>query len=230
MCRGRDVFDGYSFYGNDGDSVLSGTVEEDVDPSSDLEVTTTSSDLDHSPTSLHHQPSLGLLTEASSESLDQAAGSDDEWDVIDVDVGGEARNGGKGTAATLWSRGVKDKYRLLVTSTPRNSSPLRSSNEKEKYEMDSPQTGLSPARTPESRMSLRRLGSYRSGTSSKAKLTRSQLSLQSLKADGEETGKGRMVSSVSTSAIMEGTPRTRRGAGETLKRMTMSAFRPRPSA
>ena len=48
--------------------------------------------------------------------------SDSEWDVLDMkDIGGFSRNGGR--EATLFSRGIRDKYRLALAPL---TSPVRS--------------------------------------------------------------------------------------------------------
>jgi hypothetical protein len=153
--------------------------------------------------------------------------SDSEWDVVEAE-GGQAvptaRNGGR--EATLWARGFKDKYRLVI-STPRGtSSPLRppaiSRNGSRKGSATSAQSSSnpSPASTPEPpRRPIRRLASVRSSSSTKAGL-RSRRSQLSLVVDDNENRAS------SPSSPGDSTPRK---AGAAIKRLTLSAFQ-RPKA
>lgn len=257
------MFDGYSFYGKDGDSIYSGdegdgdtesnddamaNAAEDGDAtlahnSSSFETDSTDSTLaptlaaDSPPAvrlgsksqrgldSLAESPSDDL-TELSSPVVDkyEEGHSDSDWDILDADVGGEARNGGKGT--TLWARGVKDRYKLLLTSgSPRTSSPLRppiTRNGSRKASGSSLSSATpSPSSTPEPpRRALRRLGSLRTPSNGKLSTRGSQ---RSLKSDVlTETHSRRLAESASSSG--ESTPK-KAGA---FKRLTLSAFRPSP--
>lgn len=51
-----------------------------------------------------------MVEEPDADDGDGEQSEEDDWDVIDANVGGEARNGGKGT--TLWAKGVKDRFVL----------------------------------------------------------------------------------------------------------------------
>ncbi|KAI5479029.1 protein serine/threonine kinase [Pseudohyphozyma bogoriensis] len=182
---------------------------------------------------LHRQPSTVLHSvvegPSSTESVNVDEDHDSDWDVVETEVGGEARNGGKGT--TLWARGVKDRYRLLVsgTGTPkipsRGTSPFRpsppksASSGRRKESSGSAQSSPSPSITPEPRTPLRRLASVRSANSSKAalKTSRSDRSLT------ENRQQARSRRNADTSSV-EGTPKK---AGHTIKRLA-SAFLPVP--
>lgn len=262
VSSGRDVFDGYSFYGKDGDSIYSGD-EGDGDTESNEDAAATTADdgdatLDHTFSSFgtdstlattlaadtpptvrlgsKSQGGLDSLAESPSDVLTELFSpvvvedhekeqSDSDWDILDADVGGEARNGGRGT--TLWARGVKDRYKLLLnSSSPRNSSPLRppiarSGSRKVSGSSLSSATP-SPSSTPvPPRRSLRRLGSLRTPSSAKLGTRRSQRSLKS--DDLTETHSRRLAESASSSG--ESTPK-KAGA---FKRLTLSAFRPSPN-
>lgn len=171
--------------------------------------------------------------------------SEDDWDVIDAEVLGESKNGGK--ESTLWAKGVKDKfvlsirlrsqgsdtdsfsppdrYRLLLSSTPRGGSPLRPTparsaggSRKESSGSANSSVTPSPSLLPEPRRSLRRLGSARSSNSSKAAL-KTRASQRSLRVESELT-KRRLAESAPGSSGLDGTPKR----GQTMKRLA-SAFR-----
>lgn len=104
--------------------------------------------------------------------------SDSEWDV--VETGGDvqsARNGGRG--ATFFSRGIKDKYRLVlaplgsprpVLSRTRSSRPPSSSSINSAVSSISPSgsASLHPEPSLSARGAIRRLASVRSSTSAGA--------------------------------------------------------------
>ncbi|SGY51069.1 BQ5605_C001g00956 [Microbotryum silenes-dioicae] len=178
--EGRDVFDGYSYYGRDAESFYSETsqideggeeeewvarppsvggseaeetksrveamvmnenqVEEPTSYDQDRDYRTSSLQevtiqLDH--VQLHDPSALAHTPEAVRPSFESGT-SDSDWDVVDHEPAAPtSRNGGKearsSTTTTLWGRGFKDKYRLVLM-TPRGvgvgggggtSSPLR---------------------------------------------------------------------------------------------------------
>lgn len=93
---------------------------------------------------------------------------DDEWDVVDKVVGGlSARNGGKGT---LFSLGVKDRFRLVVSNKPTSAvgriaraSPRSLSR---RFTPPTSSTGFKSVLKLEERSASYRLGSHRSINSS----------------------------------------------------------------
>ena len=114
------------------------------------------------------------------EEPDEAA-SDSEWDVVEraADVGGFVRNGGR--EATLWQRGFRDRYRLVVAplaspmrppASGRRPSERRAAHGSTASTTSSLQV-TSPATTPEPPSprpgAMRRLTSIRSSTSAQSK-------------------------------------------------------------
>ncbi|GAA5948795.1 hypothetical protein JCM21900_005302 [Sporobolomyces salmonicolor] len=132
--------------------------------------------------------------------------SDSEWDLVSADdAGGFARNGGRG--ATLWARGFKDRYRLVLAplSSPLRPPPILRSNSRgnlrgnsrgnsRKGSSSSGQSslhGISTSTTPEPPVrpanAMRRLTSVRSSSVNKDKGKnglRSRKSQGSLEAAG----------------------------------------------
>ncbi|GAA6004743.1 uncharacterized protein JCM10292_002499 [Rhodotorula paludigena] len=120
--------------------------------------------------------------------------TDDEWDVVDREVGGFVRNGGR--EATLWQRGVRDKYRLVLAplaSPLRQATSLRTGGSRQTSSrigsMSSAQSSwqVSPATTPEPPASprpnaMRRLTSMRSSSNTDKGFLRSRASQGSLDA------------------------------------------------
>ncbi|GAA5899407.1 hypothetical protein JCM8208_001638 [Rhodotorula glutinis] len=107
--------------------------------------------------------------------------SDSEWDVVEraVDVGGFVRNGGR--EATLWQRGFRDRYRLVVAPLASPSRPpvagRKLSGQRTAHASTASTTSslqvTSPATTPEPPSprpsAMRRLTSIRSSTSAQGK-------------------------------------------------------------
>lgn len=120
--------------------------------------------------------------------------TDDEWDVVDREVGGFVRNGGR--EATLWQRGVRDKYRLVLAplaSPLRQPASLRTGGSRQTSSRigstSSAQSSsqVSPATTPEPPASprpnaMRRLTSMRSPSNTGKGFLRSRASQGSLDA------------------------------------------------
>ncbi|BGP46733.1 hypothetical protein JCM10450v2_002581 [Rhodotorula kratochvilovae] len=126
-----------------------------------------------------HPPKPASTTEIVVEEADEDA-SDSEWDVLDRDdVGGFARNGGR--EATLWQRGFRDRYRLVLAPLASPLRPPPSARRKSSQQQTSrwgssssarSSLQVSPATTPEPPASprpgaMRRLTSIRSSTSGK---------------------------------------------------------------
>ena len=125
---------------------------------------------------------------------------DDDWEHVVVGGEGEARNGGRG--ATLFARGVKDRYKMLVTNagpkstngTPakglsrRGSRMIKASADSRRSSLNTPTAGSPTASlTPEPRGSgLVRQGSARSDLSEAHSRTR-KAPRSSLASDGEES-------------------------------------------
>ena len=173
---GNDVFDGYSFHGHGEEEEEEEDSDEEImeadmtEQTFDTDATSTEIVID-SPSSPHlpHSQTLSsvieipiivsssdkLVSSPASPLLDDEDGEEDEWDLVEF-AGGESRNGGKGT---LWSRGVKDRFKLVVNSPDRPRSPLvRSSQNTSRTEFSN--SGSLTPDTP--RRVLYRLGSYRS--------------------------------------------------------------------
>ena len=236
---GNDVFDGYSFHGHDEPHEEE---EEDSDEEAmeadtterTFETAATSTEIivdSPSPSSPHlpYSHTLSSVIEipiivASSDMLvepeleEDENEEEDEWDL--VEAGGESRNGGKGT--TLWARGVKDRFKLVVNSSEgprsRSRSPLLDSG----------------SLTPEARRPLYRLGSYRSTHSgiptndSRLISRRSDRSLPQSRNESTEIVNSRILTGGSTTpsstrASMAGSSRSFGGG---LKRAL--SFRPSP--
>lgn len=245
---GRDVFDGYSFYGmEDGDSIMS-AVEDDEDlessgnlasesghsiavdrpsPTVTAETSTiipTTSTPNESPSSSRLLPTQSELVDPPPSPLpDVAEQSDDsDWDhFADEDIGTQARNGATKKESTLWSRGVKDRYKLLiVNASPRGSSPLRrGSSQVTNFSTKDSTADPSPSTTPEPgspppvvRKPLRRLASARSATSSKLVSKKSRKDLNTHSTTTQE-GEEEQVE------IGNSSPR------KVIQRLTLSAFR-----
>lgn len=152
------------------------------------------------------------------EDVDEEDSLDSEWDVVGkTEPEGpirpipSSRNGERG--ATLWARGFKDKYKMAVALPRGPASPLRAPISRNGSRRGSSHGGSvrssnsqqpSPPPTPEPRQSpIRRLASMRSSSSN---------NVRSRPADDENAD---------TSAL-----ETPKRAGSTIKRITLSAFRP----
>lgn len=199
-------------------------------------------------------PASDIILEDVNEEED--AISDSDWDVVgEMNMGGAApsaplpssRNGGK--EATLWARGFKDKYRLVISPPRGASSPLRppiSRNGSRKgsstVSIRSSVASRSPATTPEPTRQhpIRRLASVRSSSSNNVPKStstsaiggslRTRASHHSLKVEDAENDN----TIVAGGAAARGVPpspsmsalETPRKAGQAIKRLTLSAFRP----
>ncbi|GAA5836092.1 hypothetical protein JCM9279_002190 [Rhodotorula babjevae] len=153
--------------------------------------------------------------------------SDSEWDVVEraVDVGGFVRNGGR--EATLWQRGFRDRYRLVVaplaspTRPPtagRRMSGQRTAHASTASTASSLQV-TSPATTPEPPSprpgAMRRLTSIRSSTSAQSKRGGGLRPKHSLDASLYASANG-LVSAASTSAAPASSTITAKASRKTL--------------
>lgn len=169
--------------------------------------------------------------------------SDSEWDVVDkMESEGatrpipSSRNGEGGPS--LWARGFKDKYKLALVLPRGPSSPLRPPISRNGSRRGSSQAGSvrssnsrnpSPPTTPEPRQSpMRRLASMRSSSSNNVpkahpRYRQPQRSTIDDSAENEVLAEDAtpLASSISMSAL-----ETPRKAGQAIKRLTLSAFRP----
>ncbi|GAA5936346.1 hypothetical protein JCM1841_003122 [Sporobolomyces salmonicolor] len=181
--------------------------------------------------------------------------SDSEWDLVSADdAGGFARNGGRG--ATLWARGFKDRYRLVLAplSSPLRPPPILRSNSRGNSRKGSSSSGqsslhgISTSTTPEPPVrpsnAMRRLTSVRSSSVNKDKGKnglRSRKSQGSLEAAGIAPSSSsrtlppppspRKTKKLSASALTPVTPgvgdSTPRKAGQAIKKLAKSAFLPK---
>lgn len=205
-------------------------------------------------------PASDIILEDVNEEED--AISDSDWDVVgEMETDGAApplplpssRNGGK--EATLWARGFKDKYRLVISPPRGASSPLRPPVSRNGSRKGSSTVSIrssiasrnpSPATTPEPTRQhpIRRLASVRSsGSNNVPKSTstsaiggslRTRASHRSLKVEDAENDDtivagGAAARSVPPSPSMSALE-TPRKAGQAIKRLTLSAFRPSSSS
>lgn len=182
---------------------------------------------------------------------------DDDWDHFDnvdgdddvslastgvIKIRGESKNGGK--AASLWARGVTDRYKLLIIS-PRNSSNLTPSSSRPSLlklgrrasQSNNSSKVLTPSTTPEptspqvlqqsnNRKSLRRLASNRSAASSRSHQLNSKKSKTDLMGEDTSPSMGEenldLKGAKSSSLVREGSQRRVAGG---IQRLALSAFR-----
>ncbi|BGO90286.1 hypothetical protein NBRC10512v2_002332 [Rhodotorula toruloides] len=172
-------------------------------------------------------------------------GSDAEWDMVETSVVASVRNGGR--EATLWQRGFRDRYRLVLQPL---ASPLRPPFSRQASRHNSRAGSIassnsampiSPATTPEPPSSprplggMRRLASVRSTASGKGDGLRPQRSLDAglyaisngLKVAPPSPrigGKTSKTSLAPSATSTEQENRTPRKGGSTIKKLTKSAF------
>lgn len=203
-----------------------------------------------------------ILEDVNEEEREEDTVSDSDWDVVgEMETDGAApplplpssRNGGK--EATLWARGFKDKYRLVISPPRGASSPLRPPMSRNGSRKGSSTVSArssvasrnpSPATTPEPTRQhpIRRLASVRSSSSNNVPKStstnaiggslRTRASHRSLKAEDAEnddtiTAGGVAARGVPPSPSMSALE-TPRKAGQAIKRLTLSAFRPSSSS
>ncbi|GAA5873329.1 hypothetical protein JCM1840_000028 [Sporobolomyces johnsonii] len=181
--------------------------------------------------------------------------SDSEWDLVSADdAGGFARNGGKG--ATLWARGFKDRYRLVLAplSSPLRPPPILRNNSRGNSRKGSSSSGqsslhgISTSTTPEPPVrpstAIRRFTSVRSSSVNKDKGKnglRSRKSQGSLEAAGVAPSSSsrtlppppsprkmkKLSASASTPSVPSAGDSTPRKAGQAFKKLAKSAFLPK---
>lgn len=171
--------------------------------------------------------------------------SDAEWDMVETSVAASVRNGGR--EATLWQRGFRDRYRLVLQPL---ASPLRPPFSRQASRQNSRAASIassnsampvSPAATPEPPSSplplggTRRLASVRSTASGKGDSLRPQRSLDAglyaisnglkVAPPSPRIGGKTSKTSLATSATStEQENRTPRKGGSTIKKLAKSAF------
>ncbi|GEM06784.1 hypothetical protein Rt10032_c02g0801 [Rhodotorula toruloides] len=172
-------------------------------------------------------------------------GSDAEWDMVERSVAASVRNGGR--EATLWQRGFRDRYRLVLQPL---ASPLRPPFSRQTSRQNSRAGSIassnsampiSLATTPEPPSSprplggMRRLASVRSTASGKGDSLRPQRSLDAglyaisngLKVappSSRISGKTSKTSLAPSEASTEQENRTPRKGGSTIKKFAKPAF------
>ena len=240
--HGNDVFDGYSFHGHDEEIDFE---EEESDDEEIMEADTTERTFGTDATSTEiiidspspsspHLPysqtlssvveipiiisSNDMLVESPVEPVDEEI-EEDEWDL--VEAAGESRNGGKGT--TLWARGVKDRFKLVVNTPDRPRSVFVKSQNPSRRNLNL-NLSRSGSLTPDTRRPLYRLGSYRSTHSGTTTTARGSAS--GSRNESTEIVNSRILSSVSTTPSSSRPPSSRSSIAGGLKRAL--SFRPSP--
>lgn len=171
------------------------------------------------------------------EELDEEAEEEEEWDLVDRNVLGEAKNGGR--ESTLWALGVRDRYRLLISpstprSSPRPSLPGQASflSRSSSKNFGSGSLGRKSDRGAEEKGSTRRTTTTTPTKLSKSPSSRSQRSLPSEYASRRVSGDdvdSRVRDGGREKEEEEEEPATIRAKRGAFKR-TLSVFMPKLSA